>query len=333
MIPEAKQAAVARALREAFTVEKYDDIRPLTAGMSSALVFRIVVRGNPYLLRLIMPGALGDPVTEFACMQAAAAAGVAPRVRYANTTDRLLITDFVEAKPYPDDLPMRIAPVLRRLHSLPQFPKPRVVKTYFDAIDGFIRRFQAAKILPESKTEELFRSYAELAKVYPRNEAELVASHNDLKPQNILFDGAHVWLVDWEAAFLNDRYLDLAVVANFFVQNKAQEQEYLHAYFGEPAGDHRQARFCLMLQACHIVYATCFLSLAAAAGQSIAPEDPVPDFDEFHRRIISGEVDLMNAHARAQYGMVHLTRALENMQTARLAEAMALVANSPAAAD
>ncbi len=52
MIPEAKQPAVARALKEAFGVTELEDIRMMTAGLSPALVFRIVLRGCPYLLRV-----------------------------------------------------------------------------------------------------------------------------------------------------------------------------------------------------------------------------------------------------------------------------------------
>ena len=106
---------------------------------------------------------------------------------------------------------------------------PRVVN-YLDAVDGFVRKFQAAKILPESETEELFQGYARVASVYPRHDSHLFSSHNDLKPENILFDGDRVWLVDWEAAFLNDRYHDLAVVANFVVTNDAEEEAYLRKY-------------------------------------------------------------------------------------------------------
>jgi len=53
MIPEAKNAAVARALRETFGVSEFEDVRMLTAGLSSALIFRIVVKRSPYLLRII----------------------------------------------------------------------------------------------------------------------------------------------------------------------------------------------------------------------------------------------------------------------------------------
>jgi aminoglycoside phosphotransferase (APT) family kinase protein len=328
MIPDAKLPAVMRAIQEAFGADTFDDIHPLTGGLSTALVFRIVVRGAPCLLRIIMPGALGDPTREFACMQAAAEAGVAPRIWHANATDKILITDFVEAKPFPDDMPARIAPVLRRLHALPRFREPMVVKSYFDAVDGFVRRFEAAKILPESRTAELLESYAKMAKVYPRNGADLVASHNDLKPQNTLFDGERVWLVDWEAAFLNDRYLDLAVAANFFVKDETSVEDYLQAYFGEPAGDHRSARFYLMRQICHVAYATLFLLIASSKRLAVDPEMEVPEFRDFHRRVVSGEVDLATADAKLQYAMVHLNRALENMRTPRFEQAMAMVARN-----
>jgi hypothetical protein len=77
MIPEAKQPAVARALKEAFGVTKFEDIRMMTAGLSPALVFRIVLRGCPYLLRIVTntdaiagPGR-GDQTHHFACMRLA----------------------------------------------------------------------------------------------------------------------------------------------------------------------------------------------------------------------------------------------------------------------
>ena len=53
MIPQEKSAAVFRALHEAFGATSIEDIRRMTKGLSSDLVFRIVVRGSPYLLRIM----------------------------------------------------------------------------------------------------------------------------------------------------------------------------------------------------------------------------------------------------------------------------------------
>jgi thiamine kinase-like enzyme len=216
-----------------------------------------------------------------------------------------------------------ISPTLRKLHSLPHFPK---VVNYFNAADGFIHRFQAANILPESETEELFRRYADVQKVYPRDDTELVASHNDLKPQNILFDGNRIWLVDWESAFLNDQYVDLAIVANFFVKDEAQEEVYLRAYFGEPAGEYRRARFYLVRQAVSMFYTTLLLIEASRSGLSIHADMTLPDFRDFHQGLISGKVDMTTAEAKLQYGMIHLREALRNMRTPRFEEAVARVA-------
>jgi len=156
-----------------------------------------------------------DPTRHFACMKSAAEAGLAPHVWYTSIEDKISITDFVQAVPFPvSDALVRIPTALRALHALPPFPGvPNHINTSCmflmnkgAAVDGFIQRFQAANIFPEGESEELFDRYAQVAAVYPHHDADMVSSHNDLfKPDNILFDGHRVWLVDWEAAFLNDR--------------------------------------------------------------------------------------------------------------------------------
>ena len=122
MIPETKSDAVVRALRAAFDVSEFEDIQMLTAGLSTALVFRIVVHGHPYLLRIITrTDAMNDPTRQFACMKSAAEAGLAPHVWYANIEDRISITDFVEARPFPRTEALnRIPATLRVLHGLPR---------------------------------------------------------------------------------------------------------------------------------------------------------------------------------------------------------------------
>jgi len=332
MIPDAKQPAVTRALHTAFGVNEYEDIRLLTGGLSTALAFKIVVRKNPYLLKILRAEVISDPAHEFACMQTAAEAGIAPRVWYANVEDRLLITDFVEARPFPDDMALRMAATIRTLHALPHFSMPKM-GNYFDTMDKFfVRRFQAAKLLPDSATDEVFRRYAEMVKVYPRNDTELVASHNDLKPQNMRFDGERIWLVDWESAFLNDEYVDLAIAANFFVKDEAHEEAYLSAYFGEAANEYQRSRFYLMRQALSMFYAALLLLEASRAALSIAADMTTPDFREFHQDLIADKVDMLTAEAKLQYGMIHLREALRNMRTPRFEEAVARVGDFHASA-
>lgn len=324
MIPEAKKAAVEQALQLTFGVSELDDICALNAGLSSALIFRIVVAGKPYLLRIITrDDAMSDPTHWYNCMEAAAEAGLAPHVWYAGITDRICITDFIEAKPLPiTDAVAMLPAILKRLHALPPFPF-RV--NYLEAVDGFIQRFRAANILPESMTGELFAQYERIRKVYPNNFADLMASHNDLKPENILFDGERVWLVDWEAAFLNDRYADLAVVANFVITNEDEETAYLEKYFGAEVSEYQLARFFLMRQVFHLSYFTFFMLLVSGAGVAIDINSPRSDFRTFHNDMWTGKIDLANVEARQQYAWVHMKQLQHNLQLPRFEEALKVV--------
>src|SRR5947209_19507245 len=97
MIPREKSAAVTRGLNEAFGVSEFEDICDLTERPGSNRAFRIVVRGSAYLLRINTRA--GDMPRHFTCMQAAADAGLAPRVWYTSAEDRISITDFVKVVP------------------------------------------------------------------------------------------------------------------------------------------------------------------------------------------------------------------------------------------
>ena len=252
MIPQENSEAVTRGLRQAFGVTEFDDISRITRGRTPSLVFRMVVRGSPYLLKIITR--TEDQTRHYTCMKAAAEAGVAPRVWYTNLEDRISITDFVAAEPLPvAEALVRLPALLRTLHGIPPVARaPFNTSCTFlldkgPALDGYIQKFQAANILPQAESEEFFSRYAELAAAYPLDDGEMVSSHNDVfKPDSILFDGQRVWLVDWEAAFLNDRYADLAVVANQVVANDEEEIVYRQEYFGAPPDAYQLARFHLM---------------------------------------------------------------------------------------
>ena len=153
----------------------------------------------------------------------------------------------------------------------------------------------------------------------------MVSSHNDLfKPDNILFDGRRVWLVDWEAAFLNDRYADLAVVANLLVANEAEERLYLQEYFGKPPDEYQLARFFLMQQVAHIFYTLAFVFMSMATEPVNLSED-VPDFRNFQRRLWTGEINLESKEMKIAYAKAHWNQSLQDRQQPRFQEALNIV--------
>jgi hypothetical protein len=336
MIPQEKIGAATRGLNEAFGVAAFDDIQDLTERPGSNRAFRIVVRGSAYLLRINTRA--GDMTRHFGCMQAAAEAGLAPRVRYASAEDRISITDFVEAAPFPaTDALRRVPAALRTLHARPPFPVApfNTTCTFLlnkgPALDGFLQKFRAANILPEHDLEELLAQYARVAATLSSLDPDLAPSHNDLfKPDNILFDGSRLWLVDWEAAFQNDRYADLAVVANMLVVNEAEEQIYLREYFGTPPVSYQAARFYLMKQLAHMFYAMAFLDLGSA-GKPVDWSEPVPAYSDFQRRFWAREVNLDDHRSKTVYGRVHWEQLRHNLHQPRFDEALRIVANRHAA--
>jgi hypothetical protein len=336
-IPQEKREAATRALHETFGETEFDEIHTIK-DLASSLVFRIVVRGSSFLLKISTR--TNEPARHYGCMNAAAEAGLAPRVWYASAEDKTSITDFVEEAPFTAaEALVQMPGLLRRLHALPPFPEvPNHINTSCTfllnngpALEAFIERFQAANILPKDEGEELIARYEQLAAVYSRRDPEMASSHNDLfKPDNILFDERRIWLVDWEAAFLNDRYADLAVVANLVVSNEAEEGLFLQEYFGAPPDEYQLARFFLMRQAAHMFYGMVFLSLGSTRGP-IDWSEKTPEFGQFQRRFWEREVNLADNQMKVAYGRVHWERFLENARRARFEESLRIVERSRAA--
>lgn len=331
MIPQEKSAAVTRGLREAFGVTEFEEIH-MIKDLASSMVFRIVVQGSPYLLKISRR--TNDPARHYACLKAAAGAGLAPRVWYASVEDRISIEDFVKTKPLSmAEALLRVPAALRKLHGLPPFAGvPNHINTTCmflihegPARDKFLQQFQAANILPQSESEELFARHAQLVGAYPHQPADLVSSHNDLfKPDNMLFDGDRLWLVDWEAAFLNDRYADLAVVANQIAGNDAEENAFLEEYFGAAPDEYQLARFFLMQQVAHMFYAVAFLHMGSA-GTPIDWSQRVADYRSFHERLWAGEIDLTDKDVKIVYGRIHLELLLHDVRQARYEDALRIV--------
>jgi aminoglycoside phosphotransferase (APT) family kinase protein len=60
----------------------------------------------------------------------------------------------------------------------------------------------------DAYTEHLAR----IREIYVWDSEKSVSSHNDPLPNNILFDGERLWMIDWESAYRNDPLVDVAIV-------------------------------------------------------------------------------------------------------------------------
>jgi len=331
--PESRRAAVDHALMTAFGTAELDGAAQLSGGLSGAGVYRIRVGGIAYLLRLDSPAnAFGDPARAYACMRTAAAACLAPRVHYACAKDRVTITDFVPSLPlaleYPGDgrpMVVELAQTIRALHQAPPFP-PMV--DYLDGMQELIRHHRTTTLLDPAATAPVLERYAALGAAYRTADADRVSSHNDLNPGNIVYDGRRLWLVDWEAAFLADRFVDLATVANWFANDPAREDLLLATYFGAPPTAEQRARLYLMRQVNHVFYGMIFLNVAAAERPEarVAADLDGPGLAEIGAGLASGAFQMPVWENRIAYAKARLRAAHVGMQGPAFEAALAAVA-------
>ena len=325
--PWAKLEAVLHATSTAFGAAEIESAERITNGASGAGIFKIMVNRVQYLLRIEgPPDGLRDPARQYTCMRIAAEAGVAPRVIYANADHGVAITGYIQSKPVQAKRPREetlraVVSVVKRLHATPLFPG---LVEYVEGVGMLIRRCQATSILPEKTFAKYLKFYEELAAVYPRRDTELVSSHNDLNPGNVLFGSEQVWLVDWESAFAADRYVDLAVLANFFAESESDKEVILRSYFGAATSDVHRARLWVMQQVNRIFYAMVILNFVAAAR----PETKLTasDIKEASFSVVRGQLgQISKLETKLLLACALLKDVAQDCQNSKFREAAALV--------
>jgi thiamine kinase-like enzyme len=186
-------------------------LSPLTGGESNR-TWRLDHGGETLFLRLNAPGAAGlgvDRASECRLLQAASGAGIAPEVVRCDPEAGLLLTRFVEARPWSRQEAgdaanlRRIGALLRRLHDLSADPAIRLVSFPEQA-----RRLEG--LLGPGSLPPLLTSAAALRFKRLERRAACCLCHNDPHHLNVLDDGQRLWLVDWEYGGRGDPVYDLA---------------------------------------------------------------------------------------------------------------------------
>jgi len=215
-----------------------------------------------------------------------------------------------------------LAKTIRSIHELPLFTKE---SSLIDTVDGLINQFKESRMLTGPAFDECFEYYEVLKKHYPWHDTDKVSSHNDLNPGNMLYDGEKIWIIDWDAAFKNDRYVDLAITANFFVHTTEQETLFLNTYFGDSLSDYISARFFIMRQICNLVYAMMMFKLADTSNPLGLGHDPdmlKANLREVGEQLRSGKLQLSTYEGQLIFGKAILNEALRNMRSPRFASAI-----------
>jgi hypothetical protein len=141
--------------------------------------------------------------------------------------------------------------------------------------------------LLDAHTERLAR----IRELYVWDPAKSVSSHNDIIPSNILFDGARLWLIDWESAYRNDPLVDVAILLDSLAPSPELEGVLLQAWLGRVPDRALCARLALIRALTRLYYAGVQFSASAAAPRAIPDGDlSAPTRPEFQLAIREGRL-------------------------------------------
>ena len=120
---------------------------------------------------------------------------------------------------------------IKKFHKFKINEKPYDLKKDLLNYDKNLNDFRSKKLIKES-----FKNLLLLKKF----KQDLVLTHHDLNPKNILFKNNSIKIIDWEYAGLNDRFFDLASICVEFSLNKKDEKLMLQSYFNQYKKKHLQ---------------------------------------------------------------------------------------------
>jgi len=255
---------------------------PAIAALSGGALnrsFRVDTVEGSYVVRVNDPiaAALGaDHVREARLHTAAALAGLAPQVIYADPAAAFIITRFQPGMRWhaadfaqPQSL-RRLGALLRSLHAI----APPVVAPFDlaallrDHSEYVIAAQPAARMLLESLMEQAIAASLCLAR--DGRAASIV--HNDLHPSNLI-QGERLHLIDWEYAAVADPLFDPACVLAYYPHAEPYAQELLIAaglaQVSQAALE--QARFLFLLLS-FLWYRRCRLSCGWTADPAVEGE-------------------------------------------------------------
>jgi aminoglycoside phosphotransferase (APT) family kinase protein len=268
-LPDDRRETARSALSAAFGSTLIGAIKPLAGGATSAFVYRVEVGSRRYLLRMEgQPSPLRNP-HQYISMRIAAEAGIAPAIHYLDETDRVAVIDFIEHRPIglypggPSALARALGELLARVQATPVFPSfvnyPDIVARLF----AHVRRtglFAAGVLDAHVERLEL------LGKAYSAGMTRSVSSHNDPVPNNILFDGERLWMIDWESAYRNDPLVDVAIVLDHLARSPELEGVLLQAWLGRAPDEALRERLDLIRALTRLYYAGVLFSASAVAS-------------------------------------------------------------------
>ena len=290
-------------------------ITRVAAGLSGAGVYRVESSGTTYVMKVARDD---QPIAEWRrrlhVQQLAASAGVAPRIVHVDERRRVTVSAFVVDRSFPmlffnpatrADAIALLGGTLRRVHEIP-LPADASAQDGRGLLVNTWAALESEGTIPAFVADIVRRV---LATDPPPSGRAVVLSHNDVNPTNLVYDGEHLLLFDWDTAGPNDPFYDLAAIAVFLRMDDDTCRKLIEAHDGEPL-DELPARFLYDRRLAATMCGSIFLSLATQGGHPGANGTETLEHSlsmaEVYQRMRAGALNVASPEGQWAFGLALL---------------------------
>lgn len=254
---------VLQALRKAPQFAQIENVDSITRlGGLTNLVHRVDMGDTSVIVRIAGEGTdeYINRSIEAHNAEAAARAGVSPKVIFAEPASGLMISETL-----PDietmtpalfksraGSPARAGAALAKLHSSGEVFQFRF--ELFAMIDDYLKILSTKDVkLPEGY-DAVVAAAAPIKQVLEGADIALAPCHCDPLCENFLDDGAVMWIVDWEYSGMNDPLWDVGDLSVEAGMDAAQDAELMTAYFGRAPSAAETGRMVIYKAMCDLLW-------------------------------------------------------------------------------
>lgn len=254
---------VLQAVRKAPQFAQIENVDSITRlGGLTNLVHRVDMGDTSVIVRIAGEGTdeYINRSIEAHNAEAAARAGVSPKVIFAEPASGLMISETV-----PDietmtpalfksraGSPARAGAALAKLHSSGEVFQFRF--ELFAMIDDYLKILSTKDVkLPEGY-DAVVAAAAPIKQVLEGADIALAPCHCDPLCENFLDDGAVMWIVDWEYSGMNDPLWDVGDLSVEAGMDAAQDAELMTAYFGRAPSAAETGRMVIYKAMCDLLW-------------------------------------------------------------------------------
>lgn len=232
------------------------EIEPLKKGMTNRS-FRFRCGEKRYIMRV--PGEGTDKminrVQEYAVYQEIGPKGICDPVCYMSKEKGYKITEFLEgARNCDADNEEDVKACMKYLRSVHE-QKLKVNHTFdlFEQIEKYEQYRNGEKSIYRDYEKTKEKMY-ELKFYVDQQEKEYTLTHIDAVPDNFLFVGNRIYLIDWEYSGMQDPHVDIAMFAIYAMYDKEQIDRLIDAYFTEGCPEETRTKIYCYVAICGFLW-------------------------------------------------------------------------------